>query len=110
EEDIETLGRGILQKLNATSVLITRGEKGMSLFEKKKSPVHIPTFAREVYDVTGAGDTVISTLTLALAAGAPLRASAELANYAAGVVVGKLGTAAVNRQELETALRNNHHG
>jgi rfaE bifunctional protein kinase chain/domain len=110
EEDVERLGQQILRKLNAQSVLITRGEKGMSLFEKKKPVVHIPTRAREVYDVTGAGDTVIGTLTLALAAGAPLRASAELANYAAGIVVGKLGTAAVNRQELEAALRNGHGG
>jgi rfaE bifunctional protein kinase chain/domain len=109
EEDIERLGQQILKKLNVQSVLITRGEKGMSLFEKKKPVVHIPTRAREVYDVTGAGDTVISTLTLALAAGAPLRASAELANYAAGIVVGKLGTATVNRQELESVLRN-HNG
>src|SRR5262249_49924868 len=69
EEDLERLGDQILRKLNAASVLITRGEKGMSLFEKKKPVVHIPTRAREVYDVTGAGDTVISTLTLALAAG-----------------------------------------
>jgi rfaE bifunctional protein kinase chain/domain len=110
EEDIQRLGEKILKSLNATSVLITRGEKGMSLFEKKKSPVHIPTRAREVYDVTGAGDTVISALTLALAAGAPLRAAAELANYAAGIVVGKLGTATANREVLEIALRNNHHG
>jgi D-beta-D-heptose 7-phosphate kinase/D-beta-D-heptose 1-phosphate adenosyltransferase len=108
EEDIERLGQIILKKLNATSVLITRGEKGMSLFEKKKSPFHIPTRAREVFDVTGAGDTVISTLTLALAAGASLRSAAELANHAAGIVVGKLGTAAVNQKELEAALRNGH--
>jgi rfaE bifunctional protein kinase chain/domain len=108
EEEIEKLGKQILQKLKADSVLITRGEKGMSLFEKKKPPVHIPTRAREVYDVTGAGDTVISTLTLALAAGAPLRIAAELANHAAGIVVGKLGTAAVSRSELEGALRNGH--
>jgi D-glycero-beta-D-manno-heptose-7-phosphate kinase len=110
EEDVERLGELILKRLNTESVLITRGEKGMSLFERKKPPVHIPTRAKEVYDVTGAGDTVISTLTLALAAGAPLRASAELANYAAGIVVGKLGTAAVSRAELEIALRMNHHG
>jgi D-beta-D-heptose 7-phosphate kinase/D-beta-D-heptose 1-phosphate adenosyltransferase len=81
----------------------------MSLFEKKKAPIHIPTRAREVYDVTGAGDTVISTLTLALAAGASLREAAEMANHAAGIVVGKLGTAAVSRAELETALRSNGH-
>jgi D-glycero-beta-D-manno-heptose-7-phosphate kinase len=108
EEDIVRLGQQILKSLNSHSVLITRGEKGMSLFEKKKPPVHIPTRAREVYDVTGAGDTVISTLTLALAAGAPLRVAAELANYAAGIVVGKLGTAAVSRMELEEVLQNGH--
>jgi len=110
EKEIERLGQQILSKLAAESVLITRGEKGMSLFEKKKAPVHIPTRAREVFDVTGAGDTVISTLTLALAAGAPLRTAAELANYAAGIVVGKLGTAVVSPNELEAALRMNHHG
>jgi D-glycero-beta-D-manno-heptose-7-phosphate kinase len=108
EEDVERLGQQILRTLHVTSVLITRGEKGMSLFEKKKPVIHIPTRAREVYDVTGAGDTVISTLTLALAAGAPLRTAAELANYAAGIVVGKLGTAAVSRTELEAVLRNGH--
>jgi rfaE bifunctional protein kinase chain/domain len=108
EAEIEQLGAHILRKLNVESVLITRGERGMSLFEKKMPAVHIPTRAREVYDVTGAGDTVISTLTLALAAGAPLRASAELANYAAGIVVGKLGTAAVSCHELEAVLKNNH--
>jgi D-beta-D-heptose 7-phosphate kinase/D-beta-D-heptose 1-phosphate adenosyltransferase len=110
EEDLVALGQQILKKLDVQSVLITRGEKGMSLFEKKKPAVHIPTRAREVYDVTGAGDTVIGTLTLALAAGAPLRDSAELANYAAGVVVGKIGTASVTTKELEAALRMNHHG
>jgi len=108
DEDVERLGEKILKKLKADSLLITRGEKGMSLFEKKKKPVHIPTRAREVFDVTGAGDTVISTLTLALAAGSGLRAAAELANEAAGIVVGKLGTATVTRPELLKAVRNHH--
>jgi len=108
-EDIERLGQKILKKLKADSLLITRGEAGMSLFEKNRAPVHIPTKAREVFDVTGAGDTVISTLTLALAAGSNLRHAAELANEAAGIVVGKLGTASVSGTELLKAV-NNHHG
>ncbi len=108
EEDLERLGTQILKSLKIASVLITRGEKGMSLFERKKPSVHIPTYAREVYDVTGAGDTVIGTMTLALAAGAPLRAAAELANFAAGIVVGKLGTATVVRDELLESIK--HHG
>jgi D-glycero-beta-D-manno-heptose-7-phosphate kinase len=105
EADVEALGRALLKKSGADSILITRGEKGMSLFEKDKPVHHIPTRAREVYDVTGAGDTVISTLSLALAAGAPARIAADLANFAAGIVVGKLGTATVSPQELLGALR-----
>ena len=108
EEDLDRLGAQILKNLKSESVLITRGEKGMSLFEKKKSPVHIPTRAREVYDVTGAGDTVIGTMTLALAAGAPLRTAAELSNFAAGIVVGKVGTATVSADELLESIK--HHG
>ncbi len=108
EEEVERVGQKILKDLGSDSVLVTRGEKGMSLFERKKAPLHIPTRAREVFDVTGAGDTVISTLSLALAAGASLRAAAELANYAAGIVVGKLGTAAVTGQELMETVRRNH--
>src|SRR6266404_6255325 len=100
EKDMEQLGQERLKKINADAILITRGEHGMSLFEKKKTVVHIPTRDREVFDVTGAGDTVIGTLTLALAAGAPIRMAAEMANYAAGIVVGKLGTASVTSPEL----------
>jgi D-beta-D-heptose 7-phosphate kinase/D-beta-D-heptose 1-phosphate adenosyltransferase len=77
----------------------------MSLFESGSAPVHIPTVAREVFDVSGAGDTVISTLTLALAAGANLRRAALLSNQAAGIVVAKLGTATTDRAELSGALR-----
>jgi D-beta-D-heptose 7-phosphate kinase/D-beta-D-heptose 1-phosphate adenosyltransferase len=105
EEDIEALGQRLLRRLQCASVLITRGENGMSLFVKGKAPLHIPTRAREVFDVTGAGDTVIGTFTLGLAAGAPMRVAAELANYAAGIVVGKLGTASVTKQELLAVLR-----
>lgn len=77
----------------------------MSLFEAGRPVTHIPTSAREVYDVTGAGDTVMAILALALAAGAPLRHAAVLANHGAGVVVGKRGTATVGRAELARALR-----
>jgi D-beta-D-heptose 7-phosphate kinase/D-beta-D-heptose 1-phosphate adenosyltransferase len=108
EKDMDKLGQDLLKKINADSILITRGEHGMSLFEKKKPVVHIPTRAQQVFDVTGAGDTVIGTLTLALAAGAPVRTAAELANYAAGIVVGKLGTASVTSPELLKVMSNNH--
>ena len=91
--------------LDCRHVLITRGELGRSLFDAGGAISHIPTTAREVYDVTGAGDTVIATLTLALAAGAPLLDAAILANLAAGVVVGKVGTAAVSQDELRATLR-----
>jgi rfaE bifunctional protein kinase chain/domain len=91
--------------LDCRHVLITRGELGMSLFDAEGAISHIPTTAREVYDVTGAGDTVIATLTLALSVDAPLREAAMLANLAAGVVVAKVGTAPVSRDELRAALR-----
>lgn len=105
ETDLIRVGRLLLRRLRARAVLITRGEQGMSLFETGKAAVHIPTVAREVYDVTGAGDTVMGGLSLALAAGADMYAAAVIANYAAGVVVGKRGTATVTRGELERALR-----
>lgn len=104
EDDFEALGRRILKNLKCRSVLITRGENGMSLFEKNKI-THIPTAAKEVFDVTGAGDTVIAVLTLALSRGASLAEAAEIANYAAGIVVGKLGTATVLPSELAKSLK-----
>ncbi len=104
KEEIEELGLKILKRLDSESVIITLGEKGMAIFEKGKKPVHIPTRAKEVFDVTGAGDTVISVLTLGLSVGAPLIISAEIANYAAGIVVGKLGTATVSIEELRNVL------
>ena len=93
-------GKRILDLVACRGVLITRGEEGMSLFTDDGTLTNIPTVAREVYDVTGAGDTVIASLALALASGASFVEAAVLANYAAGVVVGKLGTATVTRQEL----------
>ncbi len=95
----------IREMLDCRNVLITRGEHGMSLLNSKDRLTHIPTVAREVYDVTGAGDTVIATLTLALASGAELEEAAVIANHAAGVVVGKVGTATVSRPELSSALQ-----
>ncbi len=104
-EDLERLGRDVLKTLRARSVLITRGAQGMSLFKRDASPTHIPTVAKEVFDVTGAGDTVISVLTLALACKATLEEAAVLSNIAAGIVVGKLGTAAPEVPEIAAAIR-----
>ena len=106
-EDENTLleaGRQLQQRLGCRAVLITRGERGMSLFEAGGRVTHIPTVARQVYDVTGAGDTVVATLALALAAGAPMRHAAQLSNYAAGIVVGMLGTGTVTPAQLQEAL------
>ena len=93
-------GRQLLGLLEGSAVLITRGAQGMSLFLEGAEPLHIPTEARDVYDVTGAGDTVACTLGLALAAGASLPQAARLANRAAAIVVGKVGTTAVRYHEL----------
>jgi D-beta-D-heptose 7-phosphate kinase/D-beta-D-heptose 1-phosphate adenosyltransferase len=102
---IDQLGADILRKLKCCSALITRGPEGMSLYESHKTATHIFIVAREVFDVSGAGDTVISTLTLALASGASLAQAAVLSNQAAGIVVGKLGTATTDPHELSEALR-----
>jgi D-beta-D-heptose 7-phosphate kinase/D-beta-D-heptose 1-phosphate adenosyltransferase len=124
EKSVEEAGRALLAHFGCSAVVITRGEKGMSIFEETSARhLHVPatsfevTYARvgqpgiergatgrQVFDVTGAGDTVLSTLALAAAAGAPLADAAMLANTAAGVVVGKLGTASVTPQELLHAL------
>lgn len=106
-EDDESLlrsGKVLLKKLACDAVLITRGEHGMSLFERSGRITHIPTVAREVFDVTGAGDTVISTLTLAVAAGAKLVDAAKLSNFAAGIVVGVVGTATVTPEQLKQRI------
>ena len=104
DEDIAKLGKKILKLLQSQSVLITRGEKGMTIIEKNKI-THIPTRAKEVYDVTGAGDTVIATMTLALAAKRKLVEAAEIANFAAGIVVGKVGTATVTVDEIVKTIK-----
>jgi rfaE bifunctional protein kinase chain/domain len=100
ESELVAAGRRILRYSGIDSLLVTRGEEGMALFDGKKRITHIPTLAREVFDVTGAGDTVISTLALGLVAGLSLLEAAVLSNIAAGIVVGKLGTASVSPEEL----------
>jgi len=108
---LESAGRSLLRKLGAGSVLVTRGGDGMSLFEPGRPTLHIPIWGSdEVADVTGAGDTVIATFTLALAASATPREASLLANYAGGIVVMKRGTATVSSEELHAAVlgRGNH--
>ncbi|MBP7460581.1 MAG: D-glycero-beta-D-manno-heptose-7-phosphate kinase [Candidatus Delongbacteria bacterium] len=100
EQDLLAVGRRILKDYGFRSLLITRGEEGMTLFEAPDTVIHLPAVAREVFDVSGAGDTVISVLTLCRASGCSLKLSATIANHAAGIVVGKLGTAAVSAAEL----------
>lgn len=106
DQTINQAGAVIRQRLGCQSVLITRGEKGMSLYEGEGTSWHLPTQARQVYDVTGAGDTVIGTLALALATGANMREAATLANHAAGIVVGMVGTATVSPKQLLEAVGN----
>ncbi len=98
------VGRILLSKWDVASVLVTLGEHGMMLFERDKAPHHIPTRAREVFDVSGAGDTAIALLTLALAAKFSLQDAADIANHASGIVVGKLGTATLTPEELLAAF------
>ena len=110
---IETVGNKIMKDLNI-NVLITRGPKGMSLFQKNKEPTnkvkHIPTKAKEIFDVSGAGDTVVATIALSIASGLKLEEAAHIANHAAGIVVGKIGTATVTPEELKSMLRENITG
>ena len=100
DDSLHAAARVIREKLACDSVLITRGDRGMMLLEGDGGPVFVETAAREVYDVTGAGDTVIATLGAALAAGATMLEAATLANHAAGIVVGKIGTATATGEEL----------
>jgi rfaE bifunctional protein kinase chain/domain len=100
DEGLQIAARNIRARLGCDAVLITRGDRGMMLFEGDRDPVCVETAAREVFDVTGAGDTVIATLATALAAGASMQEAAVLANHAAGIVVGKLGTATATAEEV----------
>lgn len=105
-EALSRAGRRLLSRLQSQAVIITRGNKGMSVFERGKKPAHIPIYGgEEITDVTGAGDTVIATFTLALCCGASFVEAAQIANYAGGIVVMKRGTATVSLDELRTAVR-----
>ena len=106
EEELVQAAQILRERLLCEAVLITRGEAGMALLEADAEIVTIPTMAREVFDVTGAGDTVVAALALALASGASLVDAAALANVAAGIVVGKVGTATVGINELQAELEN----
>ena len=100
DKDIDLAGKEVLKYLALDSLLVTLGEHGMRLFENKGRITHIPTVAQEVFDVSGAGDTVIACFTLALSCGATTLEAAHIANFAAGIVVSKVGTAVTNRKEL----------
>ncbi|TAM61530.1 D-glycero-beta-D-manno-heptose-7-phosphate kinase [bacterium] len=107
DASLEQAGRALLERLGCTHALITRGESGMSLFTPGKPRFDVPAVARTIFDVSGAGDTVISVLTLALAAGTPVLDAVTLANFAAGAVVEKLGTASASPEEIVALLQ--HH-
>jgi D-beta-D-heptose 7-phosphate kinase/D-beta-D-heptose 1-phosphate adenosyltransferase len=100
QDSLERAGRALLQILDCRFVLITRGEHGMSLFGRDGERIDVPAVARTVYDVSGAGDTVVAVLSLALAAGIPAETATQLANFAAGAVVEKLGTATATPDEI----------
>ena len=104
DAQVEKAGEKILSRIEAKYLILKRGERGLTVFEKGKKEIHIPTIAKEVFDVTGAGDTVIATASLALLSDASILEAAMLANAAAGVVVGKIGTATVTPGELINAL------
>lgn len=106
EQELLKAGKMLLERFDFKAALITRGEEGISLFEKNNSIVHtgFKTLAKEVFDVTGAGDTVIGVFALSMAAGANFREAAILANHAAGIAVGKVGTATVSQEELKKSL------
>ena len=108
DKDISSAGRNLLQKLNSEYVLLTLGEEGIAVFEKGDKERRMPTKARKVADVSGAGDTVISTLTIGLAAGANIYEACFLANYAAGIVCGEVGIVPIEKDRLfETVLKEN---
>jgi rfaE bifunctional protein kinase chain/domain len=104
---LKRVGNALLKRLRCEVLVITRGEEGMALFEPNQEPYLVSTVAKEVYDVTGAGDTVIGTMALAMASGSGVKDAARLANHAAGIVVGKVGTATVTQEELARAIRGN---
>ena len=105
DSSLMAVGERLLAELHPALLLITLGEQGMLLCQRGHAPFHIPTVAQEVFDVSGAGDTVIATFTTAIAAGASPVEAAIFSNHAAGVVVGKVGTAAVSQEELVASFK-----
>jgi len=105
ESSLVKIGKALLNRLKCEAALMTLGENGMQLFEKSGRITCIPTVAQDVFDVSGAGDTVIGAFTLALAAGASMTEAAHISNFAAGIVVGKVGIAVVTQEELTRAMR-----
>lgn len=110
EESLDRVGRELLERLKAECVVITRGEEGMTLFLSGGGKEHLPTVAREVYDVTGAGDTVVSALAVALAAGASMVEAAVISNHAAGVVIREVGTASVTPGDIARSFEELEEG
>lgn len=110
DESVRKAGRELLTRLGAENVLLTLGERGMTLFERGGGVSSIPTAARRVADVSGAGDTVISTLTMALASGADIRESASLANVAGGIVCGEVGIVPIDKKVLFESVAASHDG
>jgi D-beta-D-heptose 7-phosphate kinase/D-beta-D-heptose 1-phosphate adenosyltransferase len=106
--DVDSAGRIIMERWGLSGLLITLGEHGMNLIEKNGAFFKIPTMAQEVYDVSGAGDTVAGVFTTALCAGATMKESAFIANVAAGIVVGKVGTAVATKEELQEGVKNSY--
>ena len=104
EDDLNFAAEKIFYTLACGSILITEGKEGMTLFEGDNKPIHIPTTAKEIFDVSGAGDTVVATVSLAIASGMDLESAVKLANFAAGVVVGKMGTSTISIEELRKGI------
>lgn len=108
EADMEVKAQALIRKLNIGALLVTRSEKGMTLFRSNQEPFHLPAITKEVADVTGAGDTVIATIAASLAAGTDLEMAVTLSNIAASIVVGKVGTTAITAPELELEFHKYH--
>ena len=108
DESLNRLGRALLRRLKLKSAVITLGEQGMRVFERGGKITHIPTVAQEVFDVSGAGDTVIATFTVSLGAGAAMIEAAHISNFAGGIVVGKVGVATTSQAELKSRIRDHH--
>ena len=106
EEDFDYAARVLMHKLNPQYLIITRGEKGLVIFTQKGERITIPTFAQEVFDVSGAGDTVISTLTLGLCSGVEIEKAAIIANHSAGAVCGKVGIEPAYPEDIIRSFKN----